>query len=209
MTSPARGSLKLTTFSAAGISLVVYSLSCHHDTFYFVTALARPSSTASRRRLRDSFRDAPPPSSEGRRNQWPLASALGVAGATLIQLGWGLVGYLGLTNGGREGNILSSPGLPQGDGWLMLVRSMVLLAVILQLESSLKTAYTRIERGLRIDGDEWHWQRHVARLAVWVLIVALAVPVCSWGNQGEGMVSLAEIAGCLVTSLLGFVVPGE
>lgn len=227
-----------------GISLVIFSLSCHHDAFKFFGSLARPSSTAtatSSLKRRSSVQisttdENPSPSAtlEGRRNQWPLAAALGVAGATLIQLGWGLVGYLGLPNGGREGNLLASPALPRGDGWLMLVRGLVLLAVVAPIEGNLGSAYVRMGKGIelvvgkaggaarearrrsyvRVAGEEserkeeaWDWRAGVARVLVWIVVVGMAVWVCGMGEEGAGLVNVAEVGGAVLSSLTGFLIP--
>ncbi|ORY59013.1 hypothetical protein BCR35DRAFT_309333 [Leucosporidium creatinivorum] len=225
-----------------GIAIVVFSLSCHHDAFKFFGSLARPPSTAPRRRTSLAPGEEPTSSSstatEGRRNQWPLACAMGVFGATIIQLGWGLVGYLGLPNGGREGNLLASPSLPRGDGWLILVRCLILLAVVAQIEGNLSSAYVRMGKAIelvvgkssggegearerrrssyvRVAGGQdaegakqgWDWRSGFARVAVWSIVVALSVLVCSWGESGEGLVSVAEVGGAVLSSLTGFLVP--
>lgn len=228
------------TATRTGISLVVFSLSCHHDAFKFFSSLARPPSTSTRRHESLPSSEQPSPSTaEGRRNQWPLACAMGVAGATLIQLGWGLVGYLGLPNGGREGNLLASPALPRGDPWLILVRWLVLLAIVAQIESNLGSAYVRMGKAIelvagkssggageaserrrssyvRVAGGQapevaksWDWRSGLARVAVWLVVAGLSVLVCSWGESGEGLVSVAEMGGAILSSLTGFLIPCE
>lgn len=230
----------------AGISIIVYSLTSHHDTFYFLTSLKRPSSTAVAGNMIGSSRTSRAVSGsstsggkgvEGRRNQWPLACALGVGGSTVIQLGWGLVGYLGIENGGTEGNVLSSDRLPLLDGWTICVRTLVLFAILAQLESSLKTAYGRIDkvfdlilgttqsnqenlngfrrrtysRARREDLQEqvkgWTWREGLVRLIVWFVVSVFSVIVCGWGEEGEGLVSLAEIAGAILSTFLAFIAP--
>lgn len=240
-------SLIANSYCATGIAIVVFSLSCHHDAFKFFGSLARPPSTAPRRRTSlapgedlSTSSSSSPSAIEGRRNQWPLACALGVFGATIIQLGWGLVGYLGLPSGGREGNLLASPALPRADGWLILVRGLILLAVVAQIEGNLSSAYIRMGKAVelivgksgggegeararrrssyvRVAGGQdaegatqgWDWRSGLARVVVWSLVVALSVLVCSWGESGEGLVSVAEISGAVLSSLTGFLVPCE
>ncbi|KAI5476198.1 hypothetical protein MNV49_007960 [Pseudohyphozyma bogoriensis] len=228
-----------------GISILVFSLSAHQDTFKYLTSLARPPSTATRGSIRSPAlgigRSATESSAgtdrEGRRNQWPLASALGVGGSFLTQMGWGLVGYLGIDGGGREGNLFASDKLPRGDPWLFIVRLLVLLAIIVGLEGSLQTAYGRVRKGLvllsggesttkagkrvsRSGGGNYErvgggsdgatgtdWKSAFSRIIVWVAVGIVSVLVTSNGEEGEGLVSVAEIAGCIGSSLLGFLVP--
>ncbi|KAK4048497.1 hypothetical protein OIO90_005828 [Microbotryomycetes sp. JL221] len=237
----------------AGIAIIVFSLTCHHDAFKFVASLARPSSTAQRKRRtslapgEDAFAGTPSNGSsstsvEGKRNQWPLACALGVGSATLIQLGWALVGYLGVNNGGREGNILSSPSLPLTDGWVIIVRALVLLAIIAQLESNLKSAYDRTLKAIELAFGEssqsvgtdrnrrgsyarlsgagqgpdlsvpfsslnWDWRSALARVFVWLLVTGLAMIVCTWGELGQGLVSMTEVSGCILSTCTAFLLP--
>lgn len=176
-----------------GVALLVFSLSSHHETFTYLTSLARPPSTSTSSRLlaRSKIPTSPrgPKSEkEGKRNQWPLAAVLGVFSATVLQMGWGLVGYLGITGGGREGNLFASNILARDDGWLKIVRLMVLVAILSGLEASLQGAfgritmafgrmnkkeeeggtYKRVGKGLqekRTGG--WSWRNEVARLLVW------------------------------------------
>ncbi|KAM0790314.1 hypothetical protein ACM66B_005615 [Microbotryomycetes sp. NB124-2] len=215
-----------------GITIIVYSLTCHHDTFTFVRSLARPSSTAQRKRRASLApgEGASGPSGaaavEGKRNQWPLACALGVGSATVVQLGWALVGYLGLDNGGREGNILSSPALPVTDGWIVLVRALILLAIVAQLESNLKSACVCTNKALELafgradrprarpsidalppSAQVWDWRSATARVVVWILVTTLSMLVCTWGETGQGLVSVAEGAGCILSTMSAFLLP--
>lgn len=216
-----------------GISLLVFSLSAHQDTFKFITSLARPPSTATRSTRSPSVGRAGDSSAahEGRRNQWPIASAIGVGGAVLIQMGWGLVGYLGIDGGGREGNLFASAGLPRADPWLVVVRVLVLGAILATLDSSLESAYARTRKAIvlgfgkgaaargganknayaRIGNEEerrgWDWRTASSRVVVWAAVVAIAVVATAGGEQGEGLVSVAELAGCIASSLLAFLGP--
>ncbi|KAK4049782.1 hypothetical protein OIV83_003838 [Microbotryomycetes sp. JL201] len=224
-----------------GISIVVFSLTCHHDAFTFIRSLARPSSTAQRKRRASlapgEGANGPSTSTtvEGKRNQWPLACALGVGSATLIQFGWALVGYLGLNNGGREGNILSSPTLPVTDGWIIVVRALVLLAIAAQLESNLKSAYMRTLKAIELvfgrstrpsdsaqrggsytrlptdalppSAQGWDWRSATARILVWLLVTGSSMLVCTWGETGQGLVSVAEATGCILSTLSAFLLP--
>ncbi|SCV67334.1 BQ2448_5980 [Microbotryum intermedium] len=238
-----------------------------HDTFLFLTSLARPSSTAARRSsgsITSTSHSSPNGPVEGRRNQWPLACALGVGGATIVQLGWALVGYLGVENGGREGNVLRNASLPRGDPWLDVVRWLVVMAIAAQIEDSLAGAYSRAGKvveavvgkrlnvreevaansrarrrrshrvgnghtgnyaPLHYDDDEdesgarsgglfggarpTSWPRAISRIGVWVIVVFFGMMVCSWGDTGEGAVSVAEIAGVSVSAVGSFLAPGE
>lgn len=184
-----------------GISLLVFSLSAHQDSFTYLTSLARPSSTSTASKManrKNSAKTLIPTAmgkTEGRRNQWPLATLLGVGGASAIQLGWGLVGYLGFENGGKEGNLFANPILKKEDGWLMIVRSMVLIAILVSMNGNLNTAqgrcrkilkrmskkveesgasYTRLGR----DDEErrstagWDWRIEISRAIVWIIVAA-------------------------------------
>ncbi|KAK4704077.1 hypothetical protein P7C70_g2139, partial [Phenoliferia sp. Uapishka_3] len=216
-----------------GISILVFSLSSHQDTFRYITSLARPPSTATRSNRSPAVGHSVSDSStgaEGRRNQWPLASALGVGCSVINQLGWGLVGYLGIEGGGREGNLFASTKLPRDDPWLMVVRILVVGAILVSIDSSLDTAYGRSRKALvllfgkgvtkagnraasysRIGADEekrgWDWRTTVARMIVWAVVVVAGIFVTSGGEQGEGLVSVAELAGCITSCLLGFLGP--
>lgn len=220
----------------SGIAILVFSLSAHQDTFRYITSLARPPSTATRSTRNLSVGRASSETSaaaefaEGRRNQWPLATALGVGGCSLTQMGWGLVGYLGIEGGGREGNIFASDKLPRDDPWLFTVRLLVLLAIVVGLEGSLETAYGRMRKALGTaslplpkspsdrrksyraggseeDGGSWDWRTALARILVWFVVAGIAVVVTAGGEEGEGLVSVAEIAGCIGSTLLGFLLP--
>ena len=213
-----------------GVSILVFSLSAHQNTFKYLSSLARPPSTASRAVRSSSISrvasSAPKDGrTEGRRNQWPFAAALGVGGATIIQMGWGLVGYLGIEGGGREGNLFASPRLDRRDGWLLVVRLLVLVAIGAELEESLEPAYKRVRKGIRWgrkegeagrnglfgrlgrEEEKWDWRAMVARVGVWAGVVAVAVAVSSLGVEGEGLVSIAEVAGCVGSTLLAFLCP--
>ncbi|KAL8293138.1 hypothetical protein RQP46_000832 [Phenoliferia psychrophenolica] len=219
-----------------GISILVFALSAHQDTFRFITSLARPPSTATRATRSPSIgaRTSGSDSSggpEGRRNQWPIASAIGVGGAVLIQMGWGLVGYLGIEGGGREGNLFASTRLPRADPWLVLVRVLVLIAILVALENSLDAAYARTRKAAvlvfgkgatsgrsaskavysRIGNEDerriWDWRTAFSRIAVWAVVAIVGVVTAAAGEQGEGIVSVAELGGCIASSMLGFLGP--
>lgn len=184
-----------------GISILVFSLSAHQDTFTYLTSLARPSSTstaskmANRKNSAKTLVPTPMDKTEGRRNQWPLATLLGVGAASAIQLGWGLVGYLGIEDGGKEGNLFANPMLKKDDGWLMLVRVMVLIAILASMNGNLNTVQGRCKKILkgmskkveetgasytRLGGaDEerrstgsWDWRIEMSRGIVWIIVAA-------------------------------------
>ncbi|GAA5958773.1 hypothetical protein JCM21900_004757 [Sporobolomyces salmonicolor] len=199
----------LLTFSALS--------STSHETFYYLTSLARPSSTASRKRAREAQQhqsalsfatDEPVPSTaaaaaahkEGKRNQYPLAIAIGLFLAFLIELGWALVGTLGVaspTSSPEEqpapaGNFLSDPRLPRGDAWLGCVRVLVLVGIFGQLEGHARVGIKRVRRGIQFflrsppaatagSGSASASQRWlkpaVGRSVVWVLVAALSLVV--------------------------------
>ncbi|GAA6041786.1 hypothetical protein JCM8097_007160 [Rhodosporidiobolus ruineniae] len=155
-----------------------------HETFFYFTSLARPSSTSSvggggggggRRRGTSFSGDLPGGfgseeggqggaggrgrQNEGRRNQYPLALALGLGGSFLIHLGWALVGSLGLSSSlpssssseiGRlpAADLLSDPRLPRGDAWLNAVRVLVLVGVLSSIQGHARFAIGRVRRGL-------------------------------------------------------------
>lgn len=110
----------------------------------------------------------------GRRNQFPVAVALGLAGAFLIQLGWALVGTVGLASSLPStvvtaatstsdatlvpvwtavvvvptGNLLSDPRLPRADPYLIAVRVLVWFAIVTQLEAHAHVGLARTRRFL-------------------------------------------------------------
>ncbi|GAA5903064.1 hypothetical protein JCM5296_001727 [Sporobolomyces johnsonii] len=233
----------LLTFSALS--------STSHETFYYLTSLARPSSTATRQREQQqhpstlSFTaaaaDESGPSTtattaaahdkEGKRNQYPLAIAIGLFLAFLIELGWALVGTLGVTSSSPSqgeqprapsGNFLSDPRLPRGDGWLGLVRVLVLVGIWGQLEGHARVGIKRVRRGIQfflrrsaaassagsgsgsagLGEAAQRWLKPaVARSVVWVLVAALslvvvAVPVPGRkGGSGGGSGRDPEVGG--------------
>ncbi|GAA6059569.1 hypothetical protein JCM10212_000625 [Sporobolomyces blumeae] len=186
--------------------------STSHETFYYLTSLARPSSTAVRSSssrsassafgtpfLSPSAGDSDPEDggggggggggdgfggdgeyrlggdqargaakAVGKRNQYPLAMAIGIGISFLVQLGWALVGSIGLAQpdsgrnpdpdeggGGGEGawigptgNLLSDPRLPRGDFWLGIVRVLVLIGVLGQLDGHARVGIKRVRRGV-------------------------------------------------------------
>lgn len=139
-----------------GIALIVFSFSSHASTFTFLSSLARPESTRTTRspsiRRLGSF--APPIQSGGATsNQWPLAAFLGVFLSMLLHLGFGLVGYLGIEQGGTTGNILLEPifdseGPGGKDFWLLCARSAILLVLLAGLEGSVEVAVEQVRKGL-------------------------------------------------------------
>ncbi|GAA5875886.1 hypothetical protein JCM1840_002964 [Sporobolomyces johnsonii] len=240
----------LLTFSALS--------STSHETFYYLTSLARPSSTASRQQHPSTLSftatavgaDESGPSTtattatahdkEGKRNQYPLAIAIGLFLAFLIELGWALVGTLGVASSSREqppsGNFLSDPRLPRGDGWLGLVRVLVLVGIWGQLEGHARVGIKRVRRGIQfflrrraagsgsagageaVEAAQKWLKPAVARSVVWVLVAALslvvvAVPVPGRkgdpevGGHGEGLVYLAEWSGVVLGGLGSCLVP--
>lgn len=222
----------------AGVSIVVFALSAHQDCFKFLTSLARPPSTSSRSPSMASRRDDAG-FRQGRRNQWPIAAGLGVGAAALIQLGWGLVGYLGVRYsdafGGLEADIFASRGLPRRDGWLAVARMCALVATLGGLESALEGAYARVRKlidtvvvpsssdarsrgyarmmnaqdSLVIENKSWlDWRSATSRAAVWIAVAAIASRASMQGVTGEGMASVAEIAGTVGSCLFGYVTPG-
>ncbi|GAA5901479.1 uncharacterized protein JCM6883_000224 [Sporobolomyces salmoneus] len=99
----------------------------------------------------------------GKRNNFPVAMGIGIFISFLIQLGWALVGTLGFApltqegEGGEEeqvyigpsGNLLSDPRLPRGDWWLGIVRVLVLVGILGQLEGHARVGIKRIRRGVK------------------------------------------------------------
>ncbi|GAA5919866.1 hypothetical protein JCM6882_006829, partial [Rhodosporidiobolus microsporus] len=103
-------------------------LGAAHETFFYFTSLARPSSTSTARvaaRRGTSFSGEVPAGEgglgaggaggagkrdEGKRNQYPLAIAVGLFGSFLIHLGWALVGALGPSSA-----LSPSPSDPPGE----------------------------------------------------------------------------------------------
>ncbi|GAA6021390.1 hypothetical protein JCM10207_002034 [Rhodosporidiobolus poonsookiae] len=160
----------LLTFAAA--------LGSSHEVFFYLTSLARPSSTAAARRARSGTALEVPESSpggggaptrrdrEGKRNQYPLALATGHGLAFLVHLGWALVGTLGFSAALSPpssdpdsdpdaprwtlptGDLLSDPRLPRGDPYLAAVRGLVLCALVAQLAPHARLAQGRTRRAL-------------------------------------------------------------
>ncbi|GAA5821118.1 hypothetical protein JCM11251_001971 [Rhodosporidiobolus azoricus] len=210
-----------------------------HETFYYFTSLARPSSTATARRSAaqrrgSSFSGGELPGAggaggvgtrkrdEAKRNQYPLAIAIGLFGSFLIHLGWALVGALGPhlslspnLDGDTPlpvlpaGNFLSDARLPRGDGWINLVRFLVLVGVLAQLEPHARLGVGRGTRavafffppqGSRAGGGGGRagvkgWRKAVARVGVWAAVAGLAVlvvripriaPGVGGGDEGGG-----------------------
>ncbi|GAA5993953.1 hypothetical protein JCM11641_007596 [Rhodosporidiobolus odoratus] len=231
----------LLTFSAL--------LTAGHETFFYLTSLVRPSSTSTARRRRQSrhgdgnaggsggvsfSRDLPAGAGgagegapaattaadrEGKRNQYPLAIAVGLGISFLIHLGWALVGSLGLSpalsHGHREGgggevelpsgNLLSDSRLKRGDGWLGMVRLLVLVGILGQLSTSARLGIGRAQRGLAYlrpspsssssssspapPSSSSPWRKILARLLIWSAIAAcswLVVAVPKVGREGQG-----------------------
>lgn len=224
-----------------------------HETFYYLSSLARPSSTSSARgAARQSTASDPldPPSAlsttrererEGRRNQYPLALLIGHGTAFVLHLGWALVGALSLSPPSSGApfepptpNLLSDPRLPRGDSWLILVRTLVLAALVVQLEPHSRVAVGRARRAIRAvkplpagsgEGSERvrAVRKVVARCAVWALVgvaawAVVGVPRLAQGGErqkkevgghGEGMMRTAEWAlGVGIGGVGGCLVPG-
>jgi hypothetical protein len=127
-----------------GLSIIIFALSSHHDTFKYLNALShtrgKPTESSD---ISSTVRNA-----LSIKNQWPLAAAIGTVGVLLLHLGFGLVGYLGIKGGGREANLLTSKSLPKDDNWLNFARLLILIAVLISIEVSLESAYDRIRKFL-------------------------------------------------------------
>ncbi|GJN94308.1 hypothetical protein Rhopal_007382-T1 [Rhodotorula paludigena] len=223
-----------------------------HETFYYLSSLARPSSTSSARGAAgQSTASDPldPPSAlstkrererEGRRNQYPLALLIGHGTAFVLHLGWALVGALSLSPPSSGApfepptpNLLSDPRLPRADGWLILVRILVLAALLVQLEPDSRVAVGRARRAIRAvkplpagSGEGSERVRAVrkvgARCAVWALVgvaawAVVGVPRLAQGGErqkkevgghGEGMMRTVEWAlGVGIGGVGGCLVP--
>ncbi|GAA5998936.1 uncharacterized protein JCM10292_005808 [Rhodotorula paludigena] len=223
-----------------------------HETFYYLSSLARPSSTSSARGAAGQSTASDgldPPSAlsttrererEGRRNQYPLALLIGHGTAFVLHLGWALVGALSLSPPSSGApfepptpNLLSDPRLPRADGWLILVRTLVLAALLVQLEPHSRVAVGRARRAIRAvrplptgsgEGSERARavRKVVARCAVWALVGVAAWAVVSVprlaqggerqkkevGGHGEGMMRTAEWAlGVGIGGVGGCLVP--
>lgn len=138
-----------------GLSILVFALSSHYDTFRYLNSLAKPSSARAGGLPLPGSPTTPKLKRVGtKRNQWPLSAGLGLAAVALIHLGWGLVGYLGVNGGGREANLFAAKALPLDDNWLIFVKLLVLTAVLAGVEPNLQAAYSRINKLLSVNlGD--------------------------------------------------------
>lgn len=83
-----------------------------------------------------------------RRYQWESAAFLGIFYATVVCMGWGLVGYLGMDHGGYEVNFLGS--LPSADPWISFARVLCLIVLIPAVPLSLRPATTALFHLCRI-----------------------------------------------------------
>ncbi|GAA5993215.1 hypothetical protein JCM10908_004511 [Rhodotorula pacifica] len=98
-----------------------------------------------------------------RRNQFPVAMGMGMAGAFLVHLGWALVGTVGMADTLPPtvvalapaletriptGNLLSDPRLPRADPYLVAVRCLVLFATLTQIEAHAHVGLARMRRFL-------------------------------------------------------------
>ncbi|BGP51665.1 hypothetical protein JCM10450v2_007615 [Rhodotorula kratochvilovae] len=169
-------------------------LSAPHETFFYLSSLARPSSTASAARgghgrgfslsaaagagapLEGGGGGGRERKGEGRRNQYPLAVLLGHAGAFLLHLGWALVGALSLSPSAAAAalpapNLLTDARLPRADFLLGAVRALVLAGVLAQLPAHAAVGLGRARRALRRVGGEGARaraaRRVVARVGMW------------------------------------------
>lgn len=177
------------------ILLTLSSLSStSHETFYYLTSLVRPDSTATKNAIGSRRGSAfisvgtelddsevggangdasegvngpgvggRPKPKVGKRNSFPLAMGVGIFISFLVQLGWALVGTLGLAQPraeerdgewvvkeiGPSGNLLSDPRLPRGDWWLGCVRVLVLIGILGQLEGHARVGIKRVRRGFK------------------------------------------------------------
>ncbi|BGP43450.1 hypothetical protein JCM10449v2_007485 [Rhodotorula kratochvilovae] len=190
-------------------------LSAPHETFFYLSSLARPSSTASAARgghgrgfslsaaagagAGEGAQPGVRPRGEGRRNQYPLAVLLGHAGAFLLHLGWALVGALSLSLSPSAAlpapNLLTDARLPRADLPLALVRALVLAGVLAQLPAHAAVGLGRARRALRRVGGEGARaraaRRVVARLGLWSAVgavgaVVVGVPALAHGGEERG-----------------------
>ncbi|BGP20062.1 hypothetical protein JCM10213v2_008197 [Rhodosporidiobolus nylandii] len=219
-TSPLFGVDDVTGFLWPSILLTFSALlTAGHETFFYFTSLARPSSTSTARQRRAHQRglsltaasadsggetQGQREAREGKRNQYPLAVALGMGLSFLIHLGWGLVGALSLyppaaASSSPEvplpaGDVLSDPRLPRSDGWLGVVRVLVLAGTLGQLSSSASLGIGRARRGLAWAVPSARpsaptWRRIAARVLVWTAVALLSwlvVAVPKVGREGAG-----------------------
>ena len=224
-----------------GISLIVFSLSSAHNAPKFLSSLARPH-PAARSTRNSSLGLAAVVSPDPTRhiasgNPWPWASLLGTGLTVVLQLGWGLVGYLGIEGGGAEGSLFANPLLRltmkngEPDNWIFTVELLVLLVIVSGIEGTLEIGMERVRAGflsMGIGKSERSEERGYARMSQggerekeresWELtyvlarvVVVGAVGAISWvvsgGPTGTAAVNVAEVVGAIGFSLIGFLAP--
>ena len=222
-----------------GISILVFSLSAAHNAPKFLSSLARPHPAArSTRNSSLGLVVSPDPTRQiAAANPWPLATLIGVFMSVILQLGWGLVGYLGIEGGGVEGSLFGNPLLRltmrngEPDNWLFLVQLLVLLTILSGIEGTLEIAMERVKAGLLAIGfgrTEQSEERGYARMSQggereegrkawdWSGVLARVLVVSAVGGisfvvcggaTGAGAVNVAEVVGAIGISLIGFLAP--
>ena len=75
---------------------------------------------------------------------WPAAAFFGLLGASLVNMAWGLVGYLAIPGGGKQVNIFLS--LPERDGLTDFARLLVLVTLLATLPATLRSARKALRR---------------------------------------------------------------
>ncbi|BGP27633.1 proteophosphoglycan 5 [Rhodotorula toruloides] len=212
-------------------------LSTSHETFFYLTSLRRPSNTAMRHQRRASqvgnvfSVGGTAGASEGKRNQYPLATALGLAGAALLNLGWSLVGSLGFRFSADffpAANLLSDARLPRSDASLWFARILVLFSLLSQLEPHAHVGILRARRAISYfvpttegAGEVSEWRRVIARAVVWGLTALAGAGVVyvprAWVDrgaeggggvgEGEGAAWLAQWSAVIVGGIGGCLLP--
>ncbi|KAL7342899.1 hypothetical protein BJY59DRAFT_646688 [Rhodotorula toruloides] len=212
-------------------------LSTSHETFFYLTSLRRPSNTAMRHQRRASQVenvfgvDGAAGASEGKRNQYPLAIALGLAGAAIFNLGWSLVGSLGFRFAADflpAANLLTDPRLPRSDASLWFARILVLFSLLSQLEPHAHVGILRVRRAISyfvptagVAGEVSEWRRVIARAVVWGLTALAGAGVVyvprGWVDrgaeggggvgEGEGAAWLAQWSAVIVGGIGGCLLP--
>lgn len=212
-------------------------LSTSHETFFYLTSLRRPSNTAMRHQRRASqagnvFGLGTAGVGEGKRNQYPLAIALGLAGATLLNLGWSLVGSLGFrfsANFLPAADLLSDVRLPRSDASLWSARILVLFSLLSQLEPHAHVGILRVRRAISYflptgaaAGEVSEWRRVIARAVMWGLTALAGAGVVyvprAWVDrageesggvgEGEGAAWLAQWSAVIIGGVGGCLLPG-
>jgi amino acid permease len=120
----------------AGISIIVFSVSSQQSSFAQQRSLRQTS------RAHTFAEDST--LKKIRRVGWLAAAFFGLLGSSLINMAWGLVGYLAIPNGGKQVNIFLS--LPQKDGLLSFARLLVLITLLATLPASLRSGRKAFRR---------------------------------------------------------------